>query len=76
MAFLEPKFPKLARRYREWYKGYGDMPREYRTQLAVRFQELRRKYGLGSQPELPLTKSWKSPQLPLTWEIGEQQCNT
>ena len=74
LAFLEPRFPKLAKRYREWYKGYGDMPKEYREKLAASFQEIRRKYGLSSRPDLPLTKSWRSPQLPFAWEMGEQQC--
>jgi DNA repair photolyase len=73
-AFLKPKFPKLARQYHEWYKGYGDMPQEYRTKMAARFAELRRKYGLGSRPDLPLTKSWQSPQLPLAWEMGGKEC--
>jgi DNA repair photolyase len=68
-VFLESKFPKLAVRYRDWHKGYGDMPKEYRAKLATLFAELRRKHGLGSRPALPLTKSWKSPQL--TLEMGE-----
>ena len=73
-AFLESKFPKLAGRYRDWYRGYGDMPKEYRARLAAQFVELRRKYGLGSRPDLPLKKSWQSPQLALTWEMGEERC--
>ncbi len=74
LAFLQPKFPKLAKRYHEWYKGYGDMPKEYRSEMAARFAELRSKYGLGSRPQLPLEKSWHSPQLSLTGENGEQLC--
>ena len=73
-AFLKPKFPKLAQRYHEWYKGYGDMPKEYRSKMATRFEELRRKYELGVRPNLPLTKSWQSPQLPLAWEMGGERC--
>ena len=71
LSFLQPKFPKLAHRYREWYKGYGDMPLEYRKNMAARFEALRQKYSLGVRPDLPLKKSWQSPQLALGWNDGD-----
>ncbi len=75
LAFLEPKFPRLARRYREIYRGYGDAPEEYRRQIAARVENLRRKYGLGSRPQSPAAHSWQSPQLPLAWGDGGERCH-
>ncbi len=74
LAFLETRFPRLARRYRDLYRGYGDAPEEYRKQIAERVAKLRRKYGLGSRPIGGETRSWQSPQLQLAWANGEQRC--
>jgi DNA repair photolyase len=74
LGFLEPRFPKLAQRYRDWYKGYGDMPKEYREKMAALFQAIRRKHGLSAIPPVPLTKSWQSPQISMTWETGGDEC--
>ena len=65
LAFLEAKFPRLARRYRDFYKGYGDAPEEYRKHIKELVDGLRQKYGLGSRPVPRSTKSWRSPQLAL-----------
>ncbi|MGB0033877.1 MAG: radical SAM protein [Candidatus Acidiferrales bacterium] len=72
IPFLEQKFPKLARRYREWYTRHSYAPDAYRKEIAERFEHLRRKYGLGSRPEKPLAHAWHSPQMQLTLENGEQ----
>ena len=50
LEFLEAKFPKLARRYREVYRGYGDAPEEYRKRIKALVDRLREKHGLGSRP--------------------------
>jgi DNA repair photolyase len=71
MRFLEAKFPKLGRQYRDWFKGYGNAPESYRKQISERVERLRRKYGLGSRPNRPETQSWHSPQLELALEKGE-----
>ena len=55
-AFLEEKFPRLALRYREMYRGYGEAPEKYRQELSALVQELRQKYGLGSRPQAPQPK--------------------
>jgi hypothetical protein len=66
LKFLDEKFPKLARQYRDWFKGYGDAPQSYRKEISERIERLRRKYGLGSRPKRPETaRSWRSPQLEL-----------
>jgi DNA repair photolyase len=72
MRFLEVKFPKLARQYRDWFKGYGNAPESYRKEISERVERLRRKYGLGSRPKRPETHSWHSPQMQLALGNGEE----
>ncbi|MGD1209914.1 MAG: radical SAM protein [Candidatus Acidiferrales bacterium] len=79
MTFLEEKFPRLARQYRDWFRGYGNAPEEYRREIAARVENLRRKYGIGSRPFGPLEapgRAWRSPQMQLDWKNGEQLCQT
>jgi DNA repair photolyase len=76
LEFLEAKFPKLAKNYREWYRGYGDAPEEYRKRVGERVAKLRRKYGLASRPAEPLARSRQSPQLQLAWDSGGISCET
>jgi DNA repair photolyase len=64
LEFLEAKFPKLAGRYRDFYRGYGDAPEEYRKRIAGLVDGLRQKYGLRSRP-VPRSAKWHSPQLAL-----------
>jgi DNA repair photolyase len=71
IEFLEAKFPKLARRYRDFYRGYGDAPEEYRKRIKELVNGLRRKHGLGSRPVPPSPNSWHSPQLALALGKGE-----
>ncbi len=71
IAFLEQKFPRLAGRYRDLYRGYGDAPDEYRKRIKELVDGLRRKYGLGSRPVTGSTKSWHSPQLALALNAQE-----
>lgn len=66
IAFLDAKFPRLARRYRDFYRGYGDAPEEYRKRIKELVDGLRRKYGLGSRPVPASPNSWHSPQLALS----------
>lgn len=72
MAFLEAKFPRLARRYRRFYRGYGDAPEEYRKRIKELVDGLRQKHGLGSRPTAPSPNSWHSPQLALALEKRER----
>jgi DNA repair photolyase len=48
--FLDAKFPKLARRYREWYSREAYAPETYRKEISERVAALRKKYGLGIRP--------------------------
>jgi DNA repair photolyase len=65
-AFLEEKFPRLAARYREIYRGYGEAPEKYRKEIAALAAEIREKYQLGSRPELSAVAP-KKRQLDLCW---------
>ncbi|HKV05154.1 MAG TPA: radical SAM protein [Candidatus Acidoferrales bacterium] len=76
MSFLEAKFPQLAARYRDWFRGYGDAPEGYRKEIAARVEGLRRKYGLASRPEMRPAQSWRSPQMQLNLGNGGQPCPT
>jgi DNA repair photolyase len=71
LAFLEAKFPRLAGRYRDFYRGYGDAPEEYRRRIAALIEGLRHKYGLASRPIPRSAKTWHSPQLALSLEQGQ-----
>ena len=71
LAFLETKFPRLARRYRDFYQGYGHAPEEYRKRIKELVDSLREKYGLGSRPVPGARKSWRSPQLALALDVPD-----
>ncbi len=65
LPFLEEKFPKLARRYRQWYAHSGYAPDTYRKEIAERVHRLREKYGLGHRPYSPEGVARQSAQLSL-----------
>ena len=50
LPFLDAKFPKLARRYREWFSHAAYAPETYRREISARVAALRKKYGLGVRP--------------------------
>jgi len=53
MPFIEEKFPRLARQYRDWYVRHGGAPDNYKREMQQRVRDLRVKYRLGSRPEAP-----------------------
>ena len=65
LPFLEQKFPKLLRRYQEWYGRGGYAPEAYRKEITERVRKLRKKYGLGSLAEIRAPREVHSPQLAL-----------
>ena len=78
LAFLEAKFPRLVVRYREWYGHNVDAPESYRKEMAARVEKIREKYGLGNRPVRPTPGPavWRSPQMQLTLDQGENVCRT
>ncbi len=71
LPFVEEKFPKLARQYREWYTHSGYAPEAYRHEIAERVAQLRAKYSLGRRPYETDRNAWQSPQLSLALERSE-----
>ncbi|HEV3253665.1 MAG TPA: radical SAM protein, partial [Candidatus Acidoferrales bacterium] len=65
LPFIEQKFPRLARRYHEWYGRAGHAPESYRKEMSARFAALRAKYGIGARPDEAGSRAWRSPQLSL-----------
>jgi DNA repair photolyase len=53
LPFLDKKFPKLARRYRELFSHSAYAPEAYRKELSARVAGLRKKYDLGARPVDP-----------------------
>ena len=72
LPFIEEKFPKLGRQYRDWYARSGYAPEAYRREIAGRVERLRAKYGLGARPyepqRLAVPQGCKASQLPLALE--------
>ena len=67
--FLDAKFPKLARRYREWFSRSNHVPETYRQEMMARVAALRKKYGLGSRPVEMARPAENSGQLSLGLEF-------
>jgi len=67
LPFLEQEFPRLAKRYREWYTRHAYAPESYRKEISARFAALRAKYGLGNRPMTPGNGVMQPPQLELKW---------
>jgi DNA repair photolyase len=65
LPFLGQKFPRLLRRYQEWYGRGGYAPESYRQEIAARFENLRHKYGVGTRPAMPSRQPQYSPQMAL-----------
>lgn len=54
LPFIEEKFPRLAKQYREFYSRAAYAPDTYRREISERIAQVRRKFGLGSRPEAPV----------------------
>ena len=67
LPFVEKEFPRLARRYREWYTRNAYAPEEYRKKISAQFAALRAKYGMGSRPYVETEGKSQPSQLGLNW---------
>ncbi|HLJ23351.1 MAG TPA: radical SAM protein [Candidatus Acidoferrales bacterium] len=70
LPFLDRKFPKLAKRYRDWFSREAYAPEAYRQEIAERVRALRRKYGLGVRPLDPGRPAAAERQLSLGLEVA------
>jgi DNA repair photolyase len=68
LPFLDAKFPKLARRYREWFSHSTNAPETYRKEISARVSGLRKKYNLGVRPMDPGRPTEAARQLSLGLE--------
>jgi DNA repair photolyase len=72
--FLEEKFPKLARRYREFYARDAYGQEGYRREITALIRRLRAKHGLSSRPYAPeavaRSLATRSAQLSLGLDAG------
>jgi hypothetical protein len=69
LPFLDAKFPKIARRYREWFSREAYAPETYRQEISARVAALRKKYGLGVRPLDPGRSPGPERQLSLGLEV-------
>ena len=72
--FLQEKFPKLARGYRQWYSRSGYAPDSYRKEISQRIEGLRKKYGLRNRPYSPEGAARQSAQLSLALVQTQVPC--
>ncbi len=72
IPFIEAKFPKLARRYKETYVANGNAPEAYRHEISSRVERLRKKYGFDVRPDRSGSdaRAWRTPQMSLA--LGTQ----
>ena len=70
LPFLDAKFPKLARRYREWFSKSSYAPETYRREISARVAALRRKYNLGARPVQSTNPAEAARQLELGLEFS------
>jgi DNA repair photolyase len=73
LPFLDAKFPKLAKRYRDWYTHAAYAPETYRKEISARVAALRKKYGLGVRPLDPGRPQERERQLSLGLEVAAEK---
>src|SRR5208283_129118 len=70
LPFIEEKFPRLAKQYREWYAKNGYAPEAYRKKASERVARIRQKFGFSSRPWEGDRPSFVQPQMSLAWDAG------
>lgn len=74
LPFLDSQFPKLAKRYREWFSHAAYAPEAYRQEISTRVAALRKKYGLGIRPLDPGRPAVHGRQLMLNLKPTDKKC--
>ena len=70
LPFIQAKFPKLAKQYREWYAKNGYAPEAYRKKVSERVLRIRQTFGFASRPWEGDRPSAAQQQLSLGWDAG------
>jgi DNA repair photolyase len=65
LPFVREKFPRLAKRYEEWYSKNGYAPEEYRRKVAERVARIRKEYGFSTRPWAERNRSGPCSQMSL-----------
>jgi DNA repair photolyase len=68
LPFVREKFPRLAKRYEQWYAKNGYAPEEYRRKASERVARIREKYGFRSRPWVENKHTTPCSQLSLGWD--------
>jgi DNA repair photolyase len=74
LPFIDQTFPRLAKRYREFYTRAAYPPETYRNEVSERVRLLRQKYNLGARPTSPAANS-NPPQLSLALHLHPTTSN-
>jgi len=70
LPFIEEKFPRLAKQYREWYTKNGYAPEEYRKKASERVARIRQRFGFASRPWEGDRPAAPQAQLSLGWDAA------
>ncbi len=70
LPFIEAKFPKLAKQYRQWYAQNGYAPEAYRKKVSERVFRIRQMFGFASRPWEGDRPAAAQQQLSLGWDAG------
>src|SRR6267143_757291 len=70
LPFIEEKFPRLAKQYREWYTKNGYAPEAYRKKVSERVARIRQKFGFATRPWEGDRPAAPHAQLSLGWDVG------
>jgi DNA repair photolyase len=70
LPFVEQKFPRLAKQYREWYSKNGYAPEAYRKVVSERVARIRERFGFSTRPWEGERPSVARAQLSLGWDAG------
>src|SRR5215469_10398669 len=70
LPFIEQRFPKLAKQYREWYTKNGYAPVAYRKKVSDRVLQIRQKLGFSSRPWEGDRPAFTQTQMSLAWDAG------
>jgi len=76
LPFLYARFPKLARRYREWFSRSNHAPEAYRQEISARVAALRKKYKLGEFPTETARPREDAPQMNLGLDFTSMAQNS
>ena len=70
MPAIREKFPRLAKRYEEWFVRRGEAPEEYRLAVRRRLANIRREFGYPERPYGELQTAVASAQMSLAWKVA------